>query len=70
MPIGIEFTMTNTGEEPLKMFVFAEPVYEGFKPSREILVKDENTIPIGTTKSHWSHILRVLFYHDEAGIRS
>jgi len=66
VPVGIEFTMSNTGEEPLKMFVFAEPVYEGFKPSREILVKDENTIPIGTTKSHWSHILRVLFYHDEA----
>ncbi len=66
VPIGIEFTMTNTGEEPLKMFVVAEPVYEGFKPSREILVKDENTTPITTTTSHWSHIPRILFYHDEA----
>ena len=62
VPVGIEFIVENTGDDPLKMYVFAEPVPDGFVPSKEIIVKDENTIPIGTTQSHWSHILRVMFY--------
>ena len=66
MPEGLEFTMMNTGNEPLEMYVIAEPVTPGFKPSKEMIVKDENTLPIGTTKSHWSHILRPLFYRTEA----
>jgi len=66
MPMGLEFTMRNTGEEPLTMYIISEPVQPGFKPIDYMIVKDENTIPIGTTQSHWSHILRVFFYGDEA----
>jgi len=66
VPAGLEFVMANNGDEPLTMYLICEPVPEGFEPIREILVKDENTIPIATTKSHWSHILRVFFYGDEA----
>lgn len=65
MPAGLTFTMINTGEDPLTMYIIAEPMTEGFKPIGEMLVKDENLIPIGTTQSHWSHILRVFFYGDE-----
>ncbi len=66
MPAGLEFVMTNTGEAPLTMYLIVEPVSPGFEPINHMLVKDENTIPIGTTKSHWSHILRVFFHGDEA----
>ena len=65
VPVDLEFTMTNTGEVPLTMYVIAEPVPDGFVPSKEIIVKDENTIPISTTHSHWSHILRVFFHRGE-----
>ncbi|MCE5249933.1 cupin domain-containing protein [bacterium] len=65
MPEGLEFSMTNTAEDPLAMYIIAEPVPDGFVPSPEMLVKDENTIPVGTTQSHWSHITRPLFYHQK-----
>jgi len=66
MPAGLEFTMSNDGDEPLTMYLISEPVHDGFKPISEMLVKDESTMPINTTQSHWSHILRVFFYGDEA----
>jgi len=66
MPAGLEFVMENTGGEPLTMYLIVEPVAEDFEPIDTMIVKDENRIPIGTTKSHWSHILRVFFYGDEA----
>ncbi|MFC1509828.1 cupin domain-containing protein [Candidatus Omnitrophota bacterium] len=65
VPVGIEFTMENTGDDPLKMYVCAEPVPDGFVPSKEIVVKDESTIPISSTQSHWSHIPRTLFYRTD-----
>ena len=45
MPPDIEFTMTNTGDEPLTMYIIVEPVPEGFKPNKEMLVRDENILP-------------------------
>jgi len=65
VPEGLEFTMTNTGDESLIMYLISEPVPAGFTPSTELVVKDENTIPISTTKSHWSHILRPLLYRTD-----
>ncbi|MHB9030030.1 MAG: cupin domain-containing protein [Candidatus Latescibacterota bacterium] len=65
MPEGVEFTLSNTGDVHLAMYVIAEPVPAGFKPGKEMIVKDENTIPVSTTKSHWSHIPRVLFYRGD-----
>jgi len=66
VPMDIEFTLTNTGDVPLTMYLISEPVPEGFIPQKGIIVKDENTIPISTTHSHWSHILREFFYRTEA----
>ena len=61
MPANRSFTMTNTGDEPLTMFIISEPVPEGFKPVKNMVVKDENTTPISSTSGHWCHIVRGLF---------
>jgi mannose-6-phosphate isomerase-like protein (cupin superfamily) len=52
-PEGLEFTLTNTGDEPLTMFLVCEPVPSGFTPKKDIVVKNENTFPIGTKDGHW-----------------
>jgi len=61
VPEGIEFTLMNPGDEVLKMYLVAEPVPPGFTPLTELFVKDENTMPITTTHSHWYHILKAMF---------
>ncbi|MFC1693210.1 cupin domain-containing protein [Candidatus Latescibacterota bacterium] len=65
MPAELEFTMKNTGDEPLTMYLISEPIPEGFRPNNEMLVKDENTIPIASTTGHWSHIVKYLFETDD-----
>ncbi|MFC1691955.1 cupin domain-containing protein [Candidatus Latescibacterota bacterium] len=65
MPPGIEFTMTNTGDEPLTMYVIVEPIPDGFNSNKEMLVRDENIIPIGGTTGHWSHISTRLFVKED-----
>jgi mannose-6-phosphate isomerase-like protein (cupin superfamily) len=56
LPPAIEFVMKNTGAEPLTMYLIAEPVPAGFVPKTEIVVRDENTLPIDGADIHWSHI--------------
>ncbi len=48
MPPGIEFTITNTGDEPLIMYLIAEPIPEGFNPKKEMVVKNEYDNQIST----------------------
>jgi mannose-6-phosphate isomerase-like protein (cupin superfamily) len=61
LPPGIEFVMRNTGREPLTMYIIAEPVPAGFIPRKEIVVKDENILPVDTSSVHWSHIPKFFF---------
>ncbi len=61
MPSELEFTMINTGEEPLTMYLLNEPIPEGFRPNENMLVKDENAIPVSSYKGHWCHIVKPLF---------
>jgi len=61
IPAGLEFVMTNTGDEPLTMYLIREPIPEGFRPNDKMLVKDENTTPVGSTTGHWCHIVKGLF---------
>ena len=58
VPEGKRFSISNAGNEPLTMYLIVEPVPEGFKPVKDIVVKDENVMPIVNTKGHWCHITR------------
>lgn len=60
MPAHIEFTMKNTGTEPLTMYLVAEPYPEGFCLNTEMTVVDENTQPIAPTSNHWCGDVRNL----------
>ncbi|MFA6472069.1 MAG: cupin domain-containing protein [Candidatus Latescibacterota bacterium] len=58
VPEGLEFTMTNTGNKLLVMYLINEPVPAGFTPKKELVVKDEKAMPFrdsGYLKVHWSH---------------
>jgi mannose-6-phosphate isomerase-like protein (cupin superfamily) len=61
MPANLEFTLKNTGDQPLAMYVVNEPTPPGFRPNANMLVRDENKIPILTTTSLWSEIVKPLF---------
>ncbi|MFC1693800.1 hypothetical protein ACFL1R_09875 [Candidatus Latescibacterota bacterium] len=41
MAPGIEFTMTNNGNEQLTMYIIEEPIPDGFVPNKLMVVKDE-----------------------------
>jgi mannose-6-phosphate isomerase-like protein (cupin superfamily) len=72
MPEGVEFTMKNTGNEDLTMYVVNEPVPKNFVPRKDMLVTDEEQVPVRVPKEaspytlpgasgHWAHIVRDLF---------
>ena len=61
MPANLEFTMENTGDEPLTMYLIAEPYPESFRLNTEMLVVDENMTPISTSNAHWVGIVKPLF---------
>jgi mannose-6-phosphate isomerase-like protein (cupin superfamily) len=61
VPANLEFTIKNTGDQPLTMYVINEPVPAGFRPNTSILVRDENKLPITSSDGHWAHIVKTLF---------
>ena len=61
IPADCTFTIQCTGDEPLTMYLINEPIPSGFRPNKDILVKNENTTPIGSTRGHWCHIVKGLF---------
>ena len=61
VPAECEFTMECTGDDPLTMYLINEPIPSGFRPNKDILVRDENTTPISSTNGHWIHIVKGLF---------
>ena len=61
MPANLEFTLKSTGDEPLAMYVINEPIPAGFRPNANMLVRDENTIPISSSNGFWAHIAKPLF---------
>jgi mannose-6-phosphate isomerase-like protein (cupin superfamily) len=61
VPANLEFTIKNTGDQPLNMYVINEPVPAGFRPNSSILVRDENKLPITSSDGHWAHIVKTLF---------
>jgi mannose-6-phosphate isomerase-like protein (cupin superfamily) len=61
MPANLEFTLKNTGDQPLALYVINEPTPPGFRPNAAMLVRDENKIPVSTTTGLWCHIVKPLF---------
>ena len=62
MPPGVEFTMKNTGDDPLTMYIIVELVPDGFKTKKEMVVRDENVIAPASSNVHWTHIYKLLFW--------
>ena len=76
IPENIEFTMTNTGDSDLTMYVVSEPVPDGFTPAKAMLVADETQVPVRTpmaaspytlpgASGHWAHVVRDLFSRND-----
>ncbi|MFC1550976.1 cupin domain-containing protein [Candidatus Latescibacterota bacterium] len=65
MPANLEFSMKNTGTEPITMYIVTEPIPEGFRPNKKMLVKDVNTLPIDSTTGHWVHIVKYIFVTED-----
>jgi hypothetical protein len=61
VPANLEFTMKNTGDQTLAMYVINEPIPSGFRPNPTILVRDENKLPITSSDGLWDHIVKTLF---------
>jgi len=61
MPPGIEFTITNTMNEPLTMYLITEPIPQGFKPNKWMVVKDEYANPISSNITRVNRTNEMLF---------
>ena len=64
VPEGLEFTITNTGNELMRMYIIKEYTPEGFRPNNDILVRDEKSLPYreqGQVTGHWSHNGKSIF---------
>ncbi len=58
VPAGLEFTIENTGDEILVMYLANEPVPDDFRPNPKLLVRDEKEMAYrdqGYLQAHWSH---------------
>lgn len=61
VPANLEFTLQNTGDQPLAMYIINEPTPANFRPNANLLVRDENTIPFTSTDGLWTHMVKTLF---------
>ncbi|MFC1651287.1 cupin domain-containing protein [Candidatus Latescibacterota bacterium] len=58
MPEGLEFTISNTEDELLEIYLVNEKVGSGFTPNKKMTIVNEKTMPyrdVGIPKTHWSH---------------
>ncbi|MBN1292722.1 MAG: cupin domain-containing protein [Candidatus Latescibacteria bacterium] len=67
IPAGCEFSIKNIADAPMTMYLVSEPIPSGFRPNKDILFKDENTLPIESTNGHWCHIVKN-FFETDAGL--
>lgn len=61
VPANLEYTIKNSGDEALAMYLIREPIPPGFRPNTGLLVRDGNKIPIESSDGHWAHIDKPLF---------
>lgn len=65
MPANLNFSLENSGDQPLAMYVINEPTPPGFRPNAQMLVRDENKVPISTATRMWSEIVKPIFATDD-----
>ena len=65
IPANLEFTMTNTGDEPIMMYLVVERVPEGFRPKNHIVIHNEAIIHVTKTNDHWNNITKQLIKPEE-----
>jgi mannose-6-phosphate isomerase-like protein (cupin superfamily) len=65
IPANLEFTMKTTGDEALEMYIIGERIPDGFTPRKDMLVRDESKIPIGSARGHWVNATRPIFGKDD-----
>ncbi len=61
VPANLEYTLKSTGPGELQAYLIREPIPAGFRPNADLLIRDENSIPISSTNGLWVHIAKVLF---------
>jgi len=72
VPANLAFSLANSGDDDLTMYVICEPIPEDFIPKTAIVVKDESQVRqrtpgkddpyiVGGASGHWAHIVRELF---------
>jgi len=61
VPANLEYTLKSTGSTPLQAYLVREPIPAGFRPNADLLIRDENSIPITSTDGLWVHIVKTLF---------
>jgi mannose-6-phosphate isomerase-like protein (cupin superfamily) len=61
IPAALEFSLENTGDQPMTTYVINEPTPPGFRPNAGILARDENAVPISSSSGMWSHVVKTLF---------
>jgi len=61
MPSNLEFTITNTCDETITMYMISEPVPDGFRPNSEMKIADENTAAWNKGNPHWVGLSKPLF---------
>jgi hypothetical protein len=57
IPAELSFSLENTADQPLTMCVINEPTPPGFRPNPDILVRDENQLPISSGSGICGRIL-------------
>ena len=61
IPAALDFSLENTGDQPMTMYVINEPTPPGFRPNTGLLARDENAAPISSSSGMWSHVVKTLF---------
>ena len=72
VPEGLEFTLHNTGDAPLAIYIVGDPTFPGFQPLPTFGIKDEDQLPHSKPAvespftnpgagGHWAHITHGFF---------
>lgn len=61
VPPGVEFSLQNTDDDDLNMYIISERVPAGFTPGDKVLVVNENRQPVRGSTGHWVHIVKNIF---------